>query len=79
MTRILFGLLAFTTGLIGLQFAGAQPTNPAALFKLGDGNKDGKLSFDEFRASFRETPSSRTTPSSSSTSSSGSTPIAIST
>ena len=50
MTRILSGLLAFTTGLIGLQFAGAQPPNPAVLFKLGDGNKDGKLSFDEFRA-----------------------------
>lgn len=50
MTRLLFGALAFTAGLIGLQFAGAQQPDPAALFKLGDRNKDGKLSFDEFRA-----------------------------
>jgi hypothetical protein len=50
MTRLaIASALLIGTALL-VQFAAAQQPDPAALFKLGDTNKDGKLSFEEFTA-----------------------------
>src|SRR5436309_13832683 len=46
MTRRLTALVLFAASLALVQFAAGQP-GPAA-FKIGDTNKDGKLSLDEF-------------------------------
>jgi hypothetical protein len=48
--RFLIAPALVLTGAVVIPFATAQPPEPAALFKLGDTNKDGKLSFDEFSA-----------------------------
>ena len=47
MLRALATFALFTGTLLFAQFVGAQP-DPEAAFKIGDVNKDGKLSQDEF-------------------------------